>query len=313
MIGARRGWSWLALSALVTALIVAGIVGWRGETRSSLVRVESLTDAVPHNHVHGLGWDGAHDRLILATHYGLFVLAGDGLYQLGPSREDFMGLSTHPREPRVIYTSGHPRMGGNLGVMRSNDGGRTWRQIFLGVAGETVDFHSMTISPADPGRLYGVFQGRFYVTTDGGTTWRIAAARGLPAKDGPCWGVPCLAADSAEPETVYAGTGDGLFRTRDGGGTWSRLTADLGSVAGIAVDPHDSRRLLAYGRTRGMLRSENTGQTWHPTTAGMALGVRDHVFGFAFDTGRAGRVFAATVGGTVYRSVDGGVSWERVL
>lgn len=81
----------------------------------------------------------------------------------------------------------------------------------------------------------------------------------------------------------------------------------------IAVDPHDSRRLLAYGRTRGMLRSENTGQTWHPTTAGMALGVRDHVFGFVFDTGRAGRVFAATVGGTVYRSVDGGVSWERVL
>lgn len=126
--------------------------------------------------------------------------------------------------------------------------------------------------------------------------------------------MPCLAADSAEPETIYAGTRDGLVRSRDGGETWSRVAADLGPVAGVAVAPDDPRRLLAYSRTRGMLRSENSGQTWRPATAGMALGVRDYVFGLAFDTaGGTARVFAATVGGTVYRSVDGGASWERVL
>jgi len=45
----------------------------------------------------------------------------------------------------------------------------------------------------------------------------------------------------------------------------------------------------------------------------MALGLQDHVFGFAFHPGEAGTVFAATVGGAVYRSRDAGSTWEQVL
>jgi hypothetical protein len=309
----RSLWLALGLGGVLGVLVVAGVVGWRGEAQPELVRVESLTHAFPHNHLHGLGFDARDDRLVLATHYGLFVLSDHGLFQLGPSHDDFMGFSIHPHDPRVIYTSGHPRMGGNLGVMRSDDGGRTWRQLFRGVAGETVDFHSMTISAADPARLYGVFQGRLYVTADGGTTWRIAAARGLPAADGPCWGVPCLAADSAVPDTLYAGTAQGLFRSLDGGETWRRIAPELDAVAGVGVDPRDPGRLLVYSRPRGTLRSEDAGQTWRPATAGLALGHRDYVFGFAFDPGPVERAFAATVGGAVYRSRDGGVTWERAL
>jgi hypothetical protein len=61
-----------------------------------------------------------------------------------------MGFSLHPSNPDVIYTSGHPKSGGNLGVMKSVDGGMIFERIFLGLSGESVDFHSMIISPANP-------------------------------------------------------------------------------------------------------------------------------------------------------------------
>jgi hypothetical protein len=303
----------VGLSVAAGMLAVSAITAFRGPVGPALVPVESITWAFPGNRLHGLGFDAGLDRLILATRYGLFALEGGRLFQLGMDREDLRGFAIHPRDPRILYASGHLRRGDNLGVIRSDDGGSSWRQIFRGVGAETVDFHSMTISAADPARLYGIFQDHLYVTRDGGATWRIAAARGLPTPGGPCGGAPCLAADSGGPETVYAGTGEGLFRSLDDGETWSPVASAIDDVAGIGVDPHDAERLLLYSRTRGMLRSEDAAQTWRPSTAGLALGHDDYVFGFALDSAQPGRVFAGTVGGAVHLSRDGGASWERVL
>ncbi len=112
--------------------------------------------------------------MFIATHYGIFIWKEGKLFQLGQSRDDFMGFSLHPSNFDVICTSGHPKSGGNLGVMKSDDGGVTFKQIFRGLSGETVDFHSMILSPANPNLFYGWFNGKVYRTKDGGKSWQFA-------------------------------------------------------------------------------------------------------------------------------------------
>jgi hypothetical protein len=157
-----------------------------------------------HNHIHGLGYDSKNSRLFIATHYGIFIWKEGKLFQLGQSRDDFMGFSLHPSNPNVIYTSGHPQSGGNMGVMKSENGGMTFERVFRGLSGESVDFHSMTISPANPSVLYGWFQQKLYRTKDGGKSWQFASGAGLP-QEGFCWGAPCLAADGQKEGTFTLG------------------------------------------------------------------------------------------------------------
>lgn len=281
--------------------------------QAGMVPVESLTDQFGHNHLHGLGYDAVNERLLLATHYGLFALTDDGLYQLGPSRDDFMGFSLDAHNPEVMYASGHPLGGGNLGVIRSDDGGQSWRQIFRGVAGETVDFHSMTLSPADPQRLYGAFQGRLYVTGDGGQSWQTTTATGLPWQEGFCWGVPCLTADTQDANTLYAGTAVGLFYSQDAGQNWQLLSDEPGMVSSVGVSPQNNRRLIAYTERLGVAISEDGGQSWQASRSGPLLAEANYAFAFAFHPQNDRLVFLATVANEVYRSQDGGQTWEQLL
>lgn len=101
-----------------------------------------------------------------------------------------------------------------MGVVKSEDGGMTFRRIFCGLEGKTADFHAMTISPANPKILYGWFLERLYVSKDGGKSWQFASAQGIP-QQGFCFGAPCLSADSEKESSVYAGTPGGLLVSRD--------------------------------------------------------------------------------------------------
>src|SRR5262249_32696538 len=90
--------------------------------------------------------------------YGIFIWKEGKFFQLGQRRDDFMGFSLHPSNPDVIYTSGHPKSGGKTWVMKSENGGMIFERIFLGLNGESVDFHSMIISPANPNVPYGALR-----------------------------------------------------------------------------------------------------------------------------------------------------------
>ena len=158
-------------------LLFVGIFFWtyQGQLaersdRATLTPVKSISYQF-HNHIYGLGYDSENQRLFVATHYGIFIWKEGQLFQLGENRDDFMGFSLHPINPKIVYTSGHPRSGGNMGVVKSEDGGITFKPIFRGLGRESVDFHSMAISPANSKILYGWFQGKLYRSTDGGLSW----------------------------------------------------------------------------------------------------------------------------------------------
>jgi photosystem II stability/assembly factor-like uncharacterized protein len=310
----------LAAAVIVALAIAIGMAAWlkSGDSdTATLTRVESITHEFPGNHLHGIGFDSDSERLFLATHYGLFVLkfSGDGwdLYQLGQSRDDFMGFAQDPRDPDVIYTSGHPANGGNLGVLRSTDGGYSFKQVFDGPEGEPIDFHSMTISPADPSILVGHYwgDGMLYRTTDGGESWEWFPGEGLPAR-GLCWAAPCLAADPVDPDTVWAGTEEGLMVSRDGGQSWERTPLSE-PVAGIGISNGTDPLVLAMVVNQGLMASGDAGNTWEPRDRGLNLDERELVFGVAFDPQDSQRVFLATMGQRVFESQDGGLGWQPIL
>lgn len=198
-----------------------------------------------------------------------------------------------------------------MGVMKSEDGGAAFKQIFRGLGGETVDFHSMTISPANPRILYGFFMERLYRSKDGGESWQLALGQGL-FREGLCFGVPCLTADSKNESTIYAGTPNGLLVLRDLGENWTTVDSQLGTVAGVRVDPSNPQRLLAFTQNFGLALSEDGAKNWKSRNKGIELSPREFVFAFAFDRKNFKHLFAATPE-KVFRSTDAGENWEKIL
>jgi hypothetical protein len=128
------------------------------------------------SHIHGIAIDPADpSRLLLATHHGLFAMRADGsVSQVSRHDHDLMGFSPHPTERNLLFASGHPSSGGNLGVIVSRDGGINWQPLSPGERGP-VDFHQMDVSKADPRVLYGAYAGTLQVSRDGWLHWEIVA------------------------------------------------------------------------------------------------------------------------------------------
>src|SRR3989344_8296976 len=192
-----------------------------------LTRVNGIT------HSHGLAVDAFElNKVYIATHHGLFVLIDDtDLYQIGKSKDDYMGFSADPTRQNTFFSSGHPSYGGNIGFQKSENGGLTWEKISNGIDGP-VDFHAMAVSPINPNYIWGWYQGKIQHSIDGGVNWKIVNDTVL---------VVGLVADLKDVNTVYGAspTGQGILVSRDGGVNWTSLSPDLvsGQVSAIAINP----------------------------------------------------------------------------
>ncbi|MGH9855551.1 MAG: WD40/YVTN/BNR-like repeat-containing protein, partial [Blastocatellia bacterium] len=130
---------------------------------------------------------------------------------------------------------------------------------------------ALVIHPTSPNTIYAAgVAGGVWKTTDGGVSWTPISD--LIAN----LAVSALAMDPADPNALYAGTGEGyfnngsvrgagIFKTADGGATWTRLagtnTADFHYVNDIIVSPKNNQRIYAATRT-GVWRSTDGGATW---------------------------------------------------
>ncbi len=176
-------------------------------------------------------------------------------------------------------------------------------------------FNANTFYVASPGG--GVFK-----TIDGGTHW-------VPLSDGwPSLATSCVAVDPANPNTIYAGTGDydgssgapiGIMKSTDGGATWRNLgQGQLGGAAvrRILIDPENPQILIAInGRGPAgvgqVYRSGDGGSNWTPVLP-VNASWSDVVYSAKFGNSRYYYVAASGSSTQLWRSADRGLTWIQL-
>ncbi|WP_292486985.1 exo-alpha-sialidase [Mesorhizobium sp.] len=235
-------------------------------------------------------------KLLIATHHGLFRAGSDGTAELISPVQDFMGFTPGPSDPRSLYASGHPAGGGNFGFIASADNGVTWNQVSPGADGP-VDFHQMTVSSADPQVLYGAY-GALQVSRDAGKTWSVVGP--LPEK------LIDLAASAKDADTIYAATEVGLSVSRDGGQTWETIV-DGAPVSLVEVTGDGSVYAFVVGR--GLVRSAEAALNFAPLSSGLSDRILLHL---AVDPMDKNRIFVASHQSDILASIDGGANWTEL-
>jgi photosystem II stability/assembly factor-like uncharacterized protein len=217
----------------------------------------------------GLNWAPSFDREATVS---------VGAVAVSQSHPDIVWVGTGEATARNSVAPGD-------GVYKSEDAGRTWKNMGLA---ETRFVSRIVIDPADPDLVFVAAQGHLwgpneergiYRTTDGGKTWTKVLY--VNPETGAC----DLAMDPSNSKVLYAGlwehrrwpyyfrsggAGSGVYRTTDGGETWTPVSEGLpaGPLGRIGLGVARSNPDVVYalveaeGDRRGLFRSEDKGRTW---------------------------------------------------
>ncbi|MGH9472180.1 MAG: WD40/YVTN/BNR-like repeat-containing protein, partial [Terriglobales bacterium] len=248
-------------------------------------------------------------------------------------------VAVAPSNPDVVYIGmGEKELRGNImqgdGVYKTTDGGKTWKHMGLA---DTQIISRIRIDPSNPDVVYVAALGHpsapnpergVFKSTDGGQTWNKILFKSDKT------GAVDLALDPHNPDVLYAamwqawrvswgmssgGPESGLYKTTDGGKTWSDITRNPGlpqgiiGKIGITVSGADSNRLYAIVEARdgGVYRSDDAGATWTRVNSENTLRQRAFYFSdLIADPQKKDTVYGGNVG--FYRSTDAGKTWQRV-
>lgn len=291
---------------VTAAAIAAALAIGLAADRSLATGMTMVATLAKETHFHGIAVDPRDaDRLYLATHHGLFVVGPDGAAQLvSETQDDFMGFSPHPADPDVLFSSGHPAAGGNLGFKMSKDGGRTWQTVGAGAHGLS-DFHQMAISPVDPDTIFGIYGTDLQVSRDGGRTWVVVSQ--IPDR------IFHLAASAESRDGLYAASRGGLLYSSDGGLTWTQLTGTEKPVTTVVTTPEG--RVFIFRVGDGLLRASEPDLAWEVVSNDFGAAIVLHLAVAASDGGRTAYAVTfdpGTRSQALHVSRDGGQSWQVV-
>jgi photosystem II stability/assembly factor-like uncharacterized protein len=249
-------------------------------------------------------------------------------------------LATAPSEPNTVWAGTGEAwavrdadvMGD--GIYKSTDAGKTWTNMGLRESGR---IGRIIVHPTNPNIVYVCALGRatgpqqergVYRTVDGGKTW----TRVLFVDDGT--GCSGIAMDAHDPNVLFAGMwqvvmhtwamfgggpSSGLYVTRDGGVTWSRINdpglphSPLGKID-VAVAPTNSNRVYALIQTAdqgSVWRSDDGGRSWKVANwARTLIGRAGYYINIKVSSGNADEVLVAN--SSFWRSTDGAKTFRDV-
>jgi photosystem II stability/assembly factor-like uncharacterized protein len=219
------------------------------------------------------------------------VSFGDGVYKsvdggktwknMGLKDSEHIGMIVvHPNDSETVYVAAQGplwRSGGERGLYKTSNGGKTWRRI-LDVSDDT-GVNEVFLDPRDPDTMYAsAYQRRrrvwtlidggpesgIYKSTDGGETWRTIN-RGLPGGDKGRIGMDI---SPVNPDVLYAiveaSSGGGFFRSTNRGETWSKRSSYMTSSPQyyneLKCDPVDVDKVYVYDTF--LMRTEDGGATF---------------------------------------------------
>ena len=278
------------LQLIIIGLLFAGVTGISQSAYAKPVWLGQI------DHIHGIAVNPSDStKLLLATHSGPFLATASGIaVPISKFTADMMSLAVDPVNPKKLYASGHPEGGGNLGVMASVDAGRSWKHLSDG-AGGPVDFHALTVSPMEPGILYGAYDG-LQKSLDGGVNWQVTGR--VPEN------LFSLAASAKNKSTLYAGTMKGLMISRDDGRSWQPGLMIQKPTTMVHVTRQGRIYVFVYGV--GLLTAMEPGLSWD----NLSKNFQDRaLMSFAIDMKNPNKLFGVSDTGTVMTSNDGGKRW----
>jgi photosystem II stability/assembly factor-like uncharacterized protein len=199
-------------------------------------------------------------------------------YPLPPHTPHVMVIVPHPAEPDVLYAG--IEVGG---VVRSDDGGATWRVVGSRAPGDVhPDIHGLAFCAGAPHVGYAATPAGVYITEDAGERW-------TPRNEGlaPRYCRP-IVAHPQEPDVAVVvathgasgffgipaeRTGGAVFRTEDRGRTWRRVSAGLpdalAPTPAMAADPHAPGRFYLPLFSGAVYVTDDAGLTWRLLAAGL--------------------------------------------
>ncbi len=307
-----------------------------GRVRTLLVhphpeRLLATTESGVWSSLDGALWDSANAGLFASTWSGLAAVgsaAGTEIFawrghRLARSSDrsgpwTVLGLEALPGINTLTVDATDPDRlwAGSRGLYTSSDGGFSW------VLAETPfnyrGVSQVVIAPSDAATMYVGLVGEsplIYRSIDRGVSWQPAGSGLLGQR------IAALVVHPRDPALVYAGTysetysetaseasGPGLYQSRDGGSTWTRLDLPLNGSSGIyclAIDPQRPATVYAGTVAGWLLKSQDSGRSWTPHLVDRSL---FPVVALAVDPARPQVLYASTFSG-LSRSTDGGLTW----
>ncbi|HEY0782548.1 MAG TPA: hypothetical protein VGE98_08845 [Thermoanaerobaculia bacterium] len=216
-------------------------------------------------------------------------------------------LRADPADPAVLFAATQS------GLYETTDGAASWRQVLAG------NVMNVAIAASAPRLVYAAFQEftsfvRVVKSSDGGATWQDAL--------GPLYGqfTYGLEVDPQRSDVVHALLYNSVFSTADGGQHWRSSLAsgfDLNVVDALAIDPREPDTLFAGALQ--VMKSRDGGVTWSPSSTGISIPFGE-VTSLAFHPTSSAVLYAGTGWGPsfypstglaqIYKSVDGGATWQ---
>jgi len=272
------------------------------------------------------------------------VSVGDGVYKSTDGGENWsnVGLKDSEHIAKILID---PADGNNVlvcatghlwndnderGVYRTSDGGKTWKKVLAGANGST-GCALLAMSRQEPKTVYASMwdfrrqgwtfrsggQGSgIFKSTDGGDRWaelNDSSAKGLPPKP---WGRVAIAVAPAKPQVVYANIeaekGRGLYRSDDGGASWTKLDSSNYVVwrpfyfGNLIVDPKDENKI--FKPDGPLLLSTDGGKSFNFISGGAHGDFHD-----IWINPKNPSVVIATDDGGLWRSEDGGSRWKHQM
>jgi dipeptidyl aminopeptidase/acylaminoacyl peptidase len=229
-------------------------------------------------------------------------LDGGGRWAATSLRDvDVYSLAVDPLDGNILYA------GTGRGVYKSTNAGASWQAASIGL--KSLAVQALVMDPTPPGAgsarrsltLYaGTRQGEIYKSLDGAATWIAQESDEAP--------VTALALSPLRPSIVFAASGEGLYRTTDGGARWQMLAGGIWKfkLDAVAIDPKNPLVIYAAG-PGGVFKSTDGGENWGPAVIGLT---GSQPTSLVIDPGDPAILYVGTDKG-VFRSGNAGVTWER--
>lgn len=220
---------------------------------------------------------------------------------IGPNGITATCIAVDPTNSNTIY------VGGLSGLYKTSDGGIHW--VLTGTQYINDMVYAIAIDPSNPATVFAQIAQNLIKSTDAGGTWTSVL---FSYAMGPIF------IDMTNPQIMIT-KGDSVYSSSDGGNHWLAISPFY-NVSSIAVYPYNSNVIYAIGDSSSSTRlykTTNRGQSWSVRSTHLPPALATYELGsLQVSTSDPNVLFAGnwslsdTIGG-FYRSVDGGVTWQK--